>query len=86
MPEANQYMFKYPEIAAALVKLAGLHEGKWQVIMTFGLGALNMGPSDAEMVPGAAVGVTGIGLQRATETSPKALVVDAAEINPAPST
>jgi hypothetical protein len=37
MSEVNQYMFKYPEIAAALVKQAGLHEGKWQIIMTFGL-------------------------------------------------
>jgi hypothetical protein len=86
MAEANQYMFKYPEIAAALVKQAGLHEGKWQVIMTFGLGAANMGPNDAELVPGAAVAVTGIGLQRAAEGSPQALVVDAAEVNPAPST
>jgi hypothetical protein len=86
MPEVNQYMFKYPEIATALVKQAGLHEGKWQVIMTFGLGGLNMGPNDAEVVPGAAVAVTAIGLQRATEASPQALVIDAAEVNPASST
>lgn len=83
MPEANQYMFKYPEIAAALIKQAGLHEGTWQVVMTFGLAAANMGPSDAELVPGAAVAVTAIGLQRATDTSPTALVVDASVVNPA---
>jgi hypothetical protein len=79
-------MFKYREVAEALVKQAGLHEGKWQVIMTFGLGAANMGPTEAEVVPGAAVAVTNIGLQKAMEGSPPALVVDAAVVNPAPST
>jgi hypothetical protein len=74
MPEANQYMFKYQEVAEALVKQAGLHDGKWQVIMVFGLGAANMGPTDAEIVPGAAVAVTGIGLIRAVEASPQNLV------------
>jgi hypothetical protein len=86
MPEPSQYMFKYKEIAEALVKQAGLHEGKWQVIMTFGLGAANMGPSEAEIVPGAAVAVTGIGLGKAVDGSPEALTVDAAVVNPAPST
>jgi hypothetical protein len=86
MPEPNQYMFKYQEVAEALVKQAGLHEGKWQVIMTFGLGAANMGPTAAELVPGAALAVTGVGLMRAIAGSPEALVVDAAVVNPAPST
>ena len=83
MAEINQLMFKHREVVEALVKKAGLHEGKWQLIMTFGLAAMNMGPSEAEVVPGAAVAVTGIGLQRASSESPSALVVDAAEVNPA---
>jgi hypothetical protein len=83
MPEPGQYLFKYKEVAEALVRQAGLHEGKWQIIMVFGLGAANMGPTEGEVVPGAAVAVTGIGLQKATESSPSALVVDAAIVNPA---
>jgi hypothetical protein len=82
VPEINQYMFKYTEIAEALVKQAGLHEGKWQVIITFALAAANMGPSPAEVVPGAALAVTSIGLQRAAEESPEALTVDASAVNP----
>jgi hypothetical protein len=86
MPEPSQFMFKFQEVGEALVKQAGLHEGKWQIVMVFGLGAANMGPTEAELVPGAAIAVTGIGLQKANETSPAALVVDAAVVNPLPST
>lgn len=82
MPEINQYMFKYPELAEALVKQAGLHEGKWQLVMTFGLAAMNMGPSAAEVVPGAAVAVTGVGLQRVAEEFVDALTIDASVVNP----
>ena len=69
MPDINQYIFKYSELAEALMKQAGLHEGKWEVIMSFGLGAMNLGATETEVVPGAAVAVTGIGLQRAAPES-----------------
>jgi hypothetical protein len=78
-------MFKYQEVLEALIKKAGLHNGKWQLIMTFGLAAGNMGPNDAEIVPGAMVAVTSIGLQKAAEGAPAALVADAAIVNPASS-
>lgn len=81
MPEIKQYDFKYKEVLEALVRQADLREGKWQLFMSFGLGAANMGPTESEVVPGAAVAITGIGLVRATETSPPALVIDAAEVN-----
>ena len=84
MPEISQYMFKHKEIIEALVKAAGLHEGRWQLIMTFSFAATNMGPNEAETVPGAAVAVTAIGLTKATENSPPALTVDAAVVNPGP--
>jgi hypothetical protein len=82
MPEINHYAFKYQEVLEALIKKAGLHEGKWQITMTFGLAAANMGPSAADVVPGAAVAVQGISLIRATAESPEALVADASVINP----
>lgn len=86
MPEVNQYIFKYQEILEALVKKADLHEGRWQLILTFGIAGANMGPTPADMVPGAAIAVTGIGLQKANQDSPEALVIDAAKVNPASST
>jgi hypothetical protein len=83
MPEVNQFYFKYPEVIEALIKKAGLHEGKWQLIVNFGLGPVNMGPTPDQIVPGAALAVIAIGLQKATPESPEALTADAAVINPA---
>jgi hypothetical protein len=83
MPEIEQYKFKHKEVVELLIKSAGLHEGKWQLALEFGLAALNMGPSPDEVVPGAAVAVVSIGLQRANPESPPALVADAAVVNPA---
>jgi hypothetical protein len=83
MPEVEQYMFKYSEILEVLIKKADLHEGKWQLVMNFGLSAANIGPSPEEVVPGAAIGVLGIGLARAKADSPPGLVGDAETINPA---
>ena len=83
MPEISTYDFNYQEVLEALVKQAGIHEGQWQIIMHFGFSGANMGPSNMDMVPGAAVAVTKISLQRATEKSPKALTIDAAKVNPA---
>jgi hypothetical protein len=82
MPEVDQYTFKHQEVIEALIKKAGLHEGKWQLVMQFGLAGLNMGPSPGEVMPGAAVGVVSIGLQRAKPDSPESLVADAAVVNP----
>ena len=83
MPEINQYLFKHKEVLEALVKHAGLHEGKWQLIVTFNFAAANVGPTQNEVSPGAVVAVSGVGLQRAEDGSPDALVIDAAEVNPA---
>lgn len=83
MPDINQYEFKHKEVLEALIKQAGLHDGRWQLILNFGLAGANVGPTDEQMTPGAIVAVHWIGLARATETSPPALVADAAEVNPA---
>ena len=83
MPEVNSYTFKHQEVLEALIKKADLHEGSWQLTITFGLAAANMGPSAEELVPGAAVAVTAIGLTKATPESPPALTADAAVVNPA---
>jgi hypothetical protein len=83
MPEVSSYTFTYKEVLTALVKQAGLHDGRWQLTMMFGLAGANMGPDEASVVPGAAVAVTAIGLQKAAPESPSSLTVNAAEVNPA---
>lgn len=82
MPEANQYLFKHQEVLELLIKKAGLHEGKWQLIVAFGFTPANMGTTDDQVVPGVAVGIQNIGLLKAQPESPKALTADAAVINP----
>jgi hypothetical protein len=61
MPEPSQLMFKYQEVLEALIKKADLHEGKWQLILNFGLGvglgvgfgfgAGNIGPPNSKLSP-----------------------------------
>ena len=51
MPEVSQFTFKYQEVLEALIQKAGLHEGKWQLVMSFGLAAMNMGPNEASLFP-----------------------------------
>lgn len=81
MPEAN-HIFKHKELVSLMIKAAGLHEGKWQLVVTFTFGATNIGPTPEQVLPGAFAAVQSIGLQRADPTSPEVLVVDASEVNP----
>jgi hypothetical protein len=83
MPEANQYIFKLREILELLIKKADLHDGKWQLGFTYGLTALNAGPSPEQIVPGAIIGIMNVVLTKALDNSPEALVADAAVVNPA---
>jgi hypothetical protein len=82
MPEASSYIFKHREVVELLIKKAGVHEGNWMLLVTFGFGAGNMGPMPEEMSPGAFVAVTSIGIQQAPPDAPAALTVDAALVNP----
>jgi hypothetical protein len=68
--------FSHKEVVAALLEQAGVTKGKWQLVVNFGLGAMNAGPTAAESIPTACVGITSFGLVRATDTSPEALVID----------
>ena len=84
MPDVDQYSFTHKETAEALVKKAGLHTGKWQLVVTFGWGAANISPEQGLGVPTAFVGVMKLGLGKAKGDTPEDLVVDAAVVNPAP--
>ena len=82
MPEVSQYTFTLQEVAEALVKKAGLHEGVWQVLFNFNLGAGNFGAEENVALPGAIATISGLGLLKAEPKSPPNLVVDASVVNP----
>jgi len=70
----------HKDVAEALVKAAGLHDGIWGLYVEFNLAAGNAGPDEDHVVPTAFLGVAKLGLQRfPKETS---LSVDAAKVNP----
>lgn len=82
MAEAQQiYAFTYKELAEALVKQQGIHEGLWGVYVKFGINATNIGPTPNDIVPAAIVPILEIGIQRFKEENN--LTVDAAIVNPA---
>jgi hypothetical protein len=81
MPEQQQLMFTYREVAEALVKQAGIHEGNWALVIRFGLVATNVPTSHEPLyAPAAIIPVQQIGLIRQDELNN--LTVDAAIVNP----
>src|SRR5919197_1299408 len=84
MAEVKSYVFDYKEVAEALIKKQGIHEGLWGIYMEFGIGAANIpaGPSEQVLLPAAIVPVVKVGIQRFDK--PSSLTVDAAEVNPQP--
>jgi len=72
------YQFTYKELAALLVREAGVKRGHWGVRIHFGLHASNIGQDENTLLPAAIVAVTEIGLQEFE--APSNLTVDAAEI------
>lgn len=82
MPETNQYIFSFKEIATALVKASDIHEGIWGLIVNFAINAQNVGPNENELRPSALIPILSIGLMKADKETN--LCVDAAKVNPAP--
>ena len=80
MAEATQFHFSHKELIIALIKAQGLHEGIWSLLVEFGFGAGNAGPSDTELLPTGMVSIQRLGLTRVSATTN--LAIDAAEVNP----
>jgi hypothetical protein len=84
MPEATQIVYKHKELVELLIRDRGLHEGIWGLFVRFGMGASNVGATEAELQPAAIIPVLEIGLQKfEKETN---ISVDAAKVNPKPNT
>ncbi|MGH9822012.1 MAG: hypothetical protein ACREDR_01965 [Blastocatellia bacterium] len=82
MAEASQYIFSHKEVAEALVRKQGIHEGIWGLYLEFGIqGAnINIAPSEEMIVPAAVVPVLKLGVQKFEKMNN--LTVDAAVVNP----
>ena len=80
MADVGSYLFNYKEIVETLIKRQDLHEGIWQLQVKFGLGAMNAGPTEAELVPSAILGIMQIGIIKVDKENN--LAVDAAKVNP----
>jgi hypothetical protein len=82
MAEVDTYGFDLKEVAAALVKKQGIHEGLWMLAFEFNLGAGVFGANKEDVRPAAFVQINKISLVRAHEISNAPnLIVNAAEIN-----
>ncbi len=80
MAEPSQYKFTLKEVAEALVKRQGIHQGIWGLLVEFGFAAANTGPSKEEVYPTALVPIVKLGLQELKEETN--FSVDAAKVNP----
>ena len=83
MAEARQIVFSYKEVATALLKQQGIHDGFWGIFVKFGITGANIGESDDALIPAAIVPVLELGLQKFDKINN--LSVDAAVVNPATS-
>jgi hypothetical protein len=82
MAEASQVSFSFKEIAEALVKKQGIHDGVWGLFVKFGMAATNAGPNEDELKPTAVIPIVEIGLQKFEKENN--LSVDASKVNPKP--
>lgn len=69
------------ELTAALVRHYGLHEGLYDLYLEYQFALGNFGPTPAEVVPSAVIGLSKLGVSKVAQTGP--LTVDAAVVNPA---
>jgi len=44
MADVQTYVFNYKEVAEALIKKQGIHEGLWVIYMEFGIAGANIRP------------------------------------------
>jgi hypothetical protein len=69
-------------VVEALIKYHNIHEGIWGIFVRFGIGAMNAGENEQQLLPAAIVPLMEIGLQKfEKETN---ISVDADKVNPKP--
>ncbi|MFZ4539484.1 hypothetical protein [Propionivibrio sp.] len=84
VPPISNHTFSLQETTALIIKHLGIHEGKFDLMLEFQIGVGQFGPSSEHLLPGAAVGVSKIGIVESP--APGASTVDASIVNPKPKT
>ena len=81
--QIKQIQYTHEDLLKLMLQDQDIHEGYWMLLVKFGFGAGNVGPSPdqpSDVHPTALVSVAGIGIERTNKLGP--LVVDAALVNP----
>ena len=80
----GRYVYTSNELVEMLIKHTNLHEGRWTLMVNFGITAGSFGPSADKPAPGVAVMIGQVGIQRAPENAVEGSWLDAAIVNPKP--
>ena len=83
MADINQITYSHAELVEMLLKQAGIHDGHWSLMVSLVMNVGGFHGPEGGILPGAAVLIQKIGLQRHLgEIEKGAVVVDAAKVNP----
>ena len=85
MAEINQWNFTHQEVLELLIKKADVHEGTWAISFNLQMVAGTFPISPSSILPGAAILIQGLALQRIPADQPQppgAATMDAAKVNP----
>jgi hypothetical protein len=80
MPAINQYSATPRELVELLIKAADVREGRWFLVANFGFSPGNFGATAAQLAPGVAVVLQGLGIQRELPGVAPEILVDAAKV------
>ena len=74
--------YSITELAELMIRDKGIHDGLYDIAVKFQLAVGAIGPSPDAILPGAMIGIGGIGLRKVEQNGP--LTLDAALVNPKP--
>jgi hypothetical protein len=74
--------FSLKELAEMLIRQQGIHDGLYDLSVEFQVAVGAVGPSPSVVLPGAMIGVSGLGLMQVSVPSQN--TIDAAKVNPMP--
>lgn len=66
------------ELTELLVRHYGKTEGTYELFCEFTIGTGPVGPNSEDLIPGAMIGISRVGLRPASASAPRSLTVDAA--------
>lgn len=81
MAEAQQQIvYSHKDLITLLLKDQGIHEGMYDISIELQIAVGGFGPTPEQVLPGAMLGVSRIGIAKAHQVGPN--TVDAAVVNP----